>query len=50
MQLLKLHGKDDPRIETWFQRKTDKYMYLIIYKMNCLKLWPFQYLEESLVV
>ena len=26
MQLLKLRGKDDPRIETWIQRKTDKYV------------------------
>jgi len=23
IQLLKLHGRDDPRIETWMQRKTD---------------------------
>ena len=26
MQLLKLRGKDDPSIETWLQRKTDKYV------------------------
>ena len=26
MQLLKLRGKDDPRIETWLQRKIDKYV------------------------
>ena len=26
MQLLILRGKDDPRIETWVQRKTDKYV------------------------
>jgi len=33
MQLLKLHGIDDPRIETWVKRKTD--MYHMIYRMNC---------------
>ena len=26
IQLLKLRGRDDPRIETWMQRKTDKYV------------------------
>ena len=26
MQLLKLRGRDDPRIEAWIQRKTDKYV------------------------
>lgn len=26
IQLLKLRGKDDPRIESWMQRKTDKYL------------------------
>ena len=26
MQLLILRGKDDPRIETWVQRKIDKYV------------------------
>ena len=26
IQLLKLRGNDDPRIETWLQRKTDKYI------------------------
>ena len=24
-QLLKLRGEDDPRIETWLKKKTDKY-------------------------
>ena len=26
MKLLKLRGRDDPRIETWMQRKTVKYV------------------------
>ena len=36
MQLLKLRGRDDLRIEAWIQQKTDKYirMYLTICKMN----------------
>ena len=25
MQLLKLHGLDDPRIDDWVSKKTDKY-------------------------
>ena len=28
MQLLIIRGKDDPRIETWVQHKTDKYVSL----------------------
>jgi len=28
IQLLKLRGRDDPRIETWMQHKTDKYVYI----------------------
>ena len=30
MQLLKLRGRDDPRIEAWIQRKTDKYVCMYV--------------------
>jgi len=45
IQLLKPCDRDDPELKPGCSAKQIR-MYLTIYKMNCSKLWPLQYLRK----
>ena len=47
-QLLKLQGEDDPRIESWLKKKTDKYTSSDI-QTEILKLMAMRVLRELIV-